>query len=134
MAENTAKNSPPAGNTPADTADGSTVTIAPIAGQARPAGAAPATPAAPPPPADHRVDGKLTRAGMEHAIRAGGSVIHDGRVVSRIEDLPTEAQLAKGNTAAEDAALNNINRQRAELDAQEAQLKAGRNPPAKPAK
>lgn len=100
-----------------------------------PALVAPSATATAPPAAGNRTpDGKLTRYGMEQVIRSGGSVLHDGVVRARIEDLPTEAQLAKGNTAAEDAALNNINRQRAELDAQEAQLRAGRNPSARPAK
>lgn len=71
-------------------------------------------------------DGKLTRAGMEHVIRSGGSVVHEGKVYSKMEHLPSEADLAKGDADAEAAALENINRQRAQLDAQEAQLKASK--------
>jgi hypothetical protein len=92
-----------------------------------PASAAPAPvsqPAAAAGPAPHYREGKLTRAGMEHAIRTGGSVTINGAVINTLDRLPTEVDLARGDDVAEAAALENINRQRAALDAQEASLKA----------
>lgn len=42
-------------------------------------------------------DGRLTRAGMEHAIKSGGSVIVDGKHINRLHDLPTSASLARSD-------------------------------------
>jgi hypothetical protein len=57
-----------------------------------------------PPHRDHR--GRLTRHGMESALKGGGSVMvpdgHGGvRVVHRLEDLPTDTDLAKGDAVRE---------------------------------
>lgn len=38
--------------------------------------------------------GRLTRAGMENIIAGGGSVLHDGHILQRLEHLPSEAELA----------------------------------------
>lgn len=51
---------------------------------------------------------KRNRKWMEETIRDGGSVIHKGVHYLRIEDLPTEAELAKGDDAEEKAAKESI--------------------------
>ena len=73
---------------------------------------------------DRERDGKLTRAGMEAAIRDGGSVqMSDGSVISKIEDLPTDATLAKGDATEEARVRAELEAQRAVIDAQLASLK-----------
>ena len=62
---------------------------------------------------------KLTRSGMEQIIKGGGSVmLDDGRIISSVGDLPTEAQLAKGDARSEAAAKSALLAQRAAIDAQ----------------
>jgi hypothetical protein len=68
------------------------------------------------------VNGRLTRAGMEHVIRGGGSVSHNGQTLTRIDELPPEAALAAGDEQAEDQARANIDARRAALDREEALL------------
>ena len=65
-------------------------------------------------------NGRLTRDGMEHVIRNGGSVFVDGRTdpVTDVTQLPTAAQLAKGDPVAEKAAAADLQRQMAELQRQ----------------
>jgi hypothetical protein len=72
--------------------------------------------------------GKLTRHGMEEAIRNGGSVIHNGVVVSRLDQLPSEAELAQGDTAAENAALSSLDDRQAALDRERALITSRRTP------
>lgn len=72
-----------------------------------------------------RRNGKLTRKGMEHVIRQGGSVVpagHQGAPVARIEDLPSEAELAAGDEQAEADARESIQRRREALEREEALL------------
>lgn len=78
----------------------------------------------------------LTRDEMEAVIRNGGSVLHKGQHLTHIEHLPTEGDLAEGDAAAIQAALDGIAAQRAALDEQERKLLASRAPtaPAAPAK
>ena len=64
----------------------------------------------------------LSRAEMEQAIQDGGSVLHGGRLYSRIEDLPSAADLARGNPEQEAAAAAALDSQIAALQAQRAQL------------
>lgn len=78
-------------------------------------------------------NGKLTREGAIEVIKEGGSVSltttdENGKVTaatySRVEDLPDEADFARGDEAAEAAALENLHRQREATDAQIARLSA----------
>lgn len=71
---------------------------------------------------DRYRDGKLTRKGMEAVIAEGGSVIHGGRTISNVDDLPSEAEVAEGDEAATLDALANLDRQQAAIDAQRARL------------
>lgn len=69
---------------------------------------------------------KLTRYGMECVIRSGGAVQHNGKTITKVADLPSDAELA--STDAEKAqAETDIDAQIARLQAQKAKL-------AKPAK
>lgn len=80
--------------------------------------------------------GTLTRAEMEQVIREGGSVMHgegEGamvgvkRIITRIEDLPTEAQLAVGNEERENAVLLANEAHISNLLAEQRQLQAARD-------
>jgi hypothetical protein len=66
--------------------------------------------------------GHLTREEMEAVIRSGGGVKVGGRVRTRIEDLPTAAELAQGDPAKEAAAAEDLQAQIAALQAQVDQL------------
>lgn len=104
----------------------------PVANPPKPATAAPAPAPAPAKPAAVRDDkGRLTRHGMEQAIRGGGSVLHDGRTITRVQDLPSEAELAQGDTAAEEAARASIAERQAQLDRERAILDGRRADAAK---
>lgn len=59
----------------------------------------------------------LTREQMEQVIQSGGSIIHAGRHISTLSDLPNEEQLAAGNPEAEAAAAENLRQQIADLQA-----------------
>jgi type IV secretory pathway VirB10-like protein len=107
---------------------------------------------APPPPApgavaaalnpERNAAGELTRAGMEQAIGGGGSVLHKGALHTKVDTLPSEAELAGTDVKAQDAALERIDAQQAELDrqrkaiadrraaAQKAEAEAAKNKPA----
>lgn len=75
----------------------------------------------------------LTRKEMEAIIDRKESVIYDGRVVARQEDLPTEADLAKGSVEKTPLALESIDAQIKALEAQRASLiDSVATPPAKP--
>lgn len=112
---------PPAGPTPPANPNAPK----PPAPNAPPAAAAP-EPAAPAQP--HHRDGRLTRAGMEHVIRSGGSVLHEGRTLTRVEELPSEAALAAGDEDATRTALDNLQRRREALEREEALLHAKGRP------
>jgi len=66
--------------------------------------------------------GNLTRAGMEHALNMGGSVMLDGKLIEHRDDLPTEAELAKGDERREAAVREALDAQIAQLMAQRQQL------------
>lgn len=66
--------------------------------------------------------GNWTRAGMEHAIRSGGSVMHRGTVIERVEDLPGEAELAAADQTRLRAEAERIDGQIAELAARRAAI------------
>jgi hypothetical protein len=44
-------------------------------------------------------DGHHTRAGLVHVIQSGGGVLHNGSVITDINELPAEATLASGDLA-----------------------------------
>lgn len=64
----------------------------------------------------------LTRAQMEQAIQDGGSVVVNGQILSRIDDLPSEADLAQGDAAKEQAARAALDQQIARLLSERAKL------------
>jgi hypothetical protein len=66
--------------------------------------------------------GKLTRAGAEQVIRSGGSVSFGGRVITSVDKLPSDAEFARGDAAAERAARARLEEQRRAIDAQLAGL------------
>jgi hypothetical protein len=68
-------------------------------------------------------NGRLTRAGMERALRQNGSVLYRDRIIERAEELPDEADLVKHDerqkealAASFDAQIAELTRQRAKLD------------------
>lgn len=76
----------------------------------------------------------ISRAEMQAAIAAGGVVLHNGRIYNDPLDLPTEAELAKGDPAREKKAQDDIQAQIAALQAQIDGLKGHDAPkPAMPA-
>jgi hypothetical protein len=72
-------------------------------------------------------NGTLTRAGMERVIEGGGSVVHQAKIYTRIEDLPDEATLTEGDAAAAEAAEMGIQQQIATLASQAAALRQTRD-------
>lgn len=64
----------------------------------------------------------LSRAEMESVIAGGGSVLYDGHTLTRVEQLPSAAQLAAGDPAKEAEATADLQAQIAELQAQLATL------------
>jgi hypothetical protein len=66
--------------------------------------------------------GTLSRGEMEAAIAEGGSVLYGGHLISRVQDLPSAADLARGNPEQEAAAAAALEAQIAALQAQRAQL------------
>ena len=73
----------------------------------------------------------LTRAEMEQVIKDGGSVMYGGRVLNRAEHLPSEAELAQGNPAAEAAAESNLMAEADRISQQLQLLQSRQAPPAK---
>lgn len=67
--------------------------------------------------------GHLTREGMVQIIRNGGSVLYGSALIWREEDIPSEAQLAKGDARKSVQAAKHIDEQIAELQKQKALLK-----------
>ncbi len=68
--------------------------------------------------------GKLTRAGAEQIIAEGGSVSINGNLYTSVENLPSEADFAKGDQDAENAARENLLRQQKAIEEQLAKLNA----------
>jgi len=60
----------------------------------------------------------MKRSEMEQIIVQGGSVLYQGRTISRVQDLPSEADLAVGDPAQEAAATAALQAQMADLQAQ----------------
>jgi hypothetical protein len=59
---------------------------------------------------------------MEAVVKSGGSVLHKGQVLTRLEHLPSAADLAEGDAEQSKAVLADIERQQKALDAQRKQL------------
>lgn len=83
-------------------------------------------------------DGRLTLEGAREVIAEGGSVMMQGKTITKVEDLPSEAQLAKGNRAAMRVARANLKREiarrqeeLAELGDEDADDSAGTSQPPK---
>jgi hypothetical protein len=67
-------------------------------------------------------DGRLTREGMEHAVRTGGSVLMAGEVHTDLSALPSAADLARDDERRASQERDNLLKQRAALDAELAKL------------
>jgi hypothetical protein len=63
-------------------------------------------------------DGHLTRAGMEHALRSGGSVMIAGEVITDADRLPSEEEWQAHQEARAQAAADALDAQIASLQAQ----------------
>jgi hypothetical protein len=66
--------------------------------------------------------GDLTRAGMEQAIREGGSVMWRGDVIEFMDDLPPEEELVAGNAEAAAALRRSLEAQAMEVGQRLARL------------
>lgn len=82
-------------------------------------------------------DHRLTREGMERTIREGGSVLYrapngERRLIMSVDQIPSAAELAKGDAGKEAAARDDLQRQIADLRAQMASLSPAETP--KPSK
>jgi hypothetical protein len=66
----------------------------------------------------------LTREEMSQVIRDGGSVLHEGRLYTTIDGLPSEAALAKGDPAKAAAATEALDAQIKALQDARARLEA----------
>jgi hypothetical protein len=64
----------------------------------------------------------LDRKAMEEVINQGGSVMHQGEIISKIEDLPTDTDLAIGDPTAESAQMRTIEQQIEALQADKARI------------
>jgi hypothetical protein len=71
-----------------------------------------------------------TREQMEQVIQSGGSFLHDGRVITKIENLPPASVLAKGDPIKEAAATQSLEDKIAALQAELDGLKAPKAEPA----
>lgn len=67
--------------------------------------------------------GNLTHAGMEAVIAAGGSVLHNGKVVTDLGNLPSEVDMARGDAEREKQLAAALDDQIARLQQQKAMLK-----------
>lgn len=80
--------------------------------------------------------GKLTRHGAITVIQSGGSVLVGGKIHTRIDTLPGEAEFAKGNEEAEKKARERLQQSIEDAKAELAKLAApDKSPePARPVK
>lgn len=77
--------------------------------------------------------GTLTRQDMEAVIKGGGSVLYKGQTLWQLSQLPTDADLAEGDPAAESAAAAALDQQIAHLTAQRDRLlQRGQSPTIEP--
>lgn len=71
--------------------------------------------------------GLISRAAMVAAIKEGGSVHYKGALITRLENLPSEAELAVGDPVQEQQALTDLQKEIAGLEARKAALQAQAN-------
>lgn len=67
---------------------------------------------------------QLTREQMEKIIADGGSVLYNGSIINQAGQLPSKAELAKGDPAQESAVQSELQAKMADLQAQLDLLKA----------
>jgi predicted nucleic acid-binding Zn-ribbon protein len=70
--------------------------------------------------------GRLTHDGMKAAIARGESVMYEGEIITRIEDLPHPADLAKGDHRKLAAVEAHLDSRQAALDAERQRVAAAR--------
>ncbi len=68
---------------------------------------------------------RLTHEQMIATVRRGEGVMHNGRVITKEAELPTPAELAQGDPAAEANTLAALQQQMTDLQAQMALLQPG---------
>jgi hypothetical protein len=66
----------------------------------------------------------LTHDDMRRTVERGEGVLYQGRVITKVAELPSAAALAAGNPQAEAAARTSLEAQIADLQAQVARLQA----------
>jgi hypothetical protein len=71
------------------------------------------------------VTGSMTLDEMKAVIAGGGSVLYKGQIIAKEGQLPTEAELAKGNPEQEAQAQASLQAQITQLQAQLHQLQGG---------
>lgn len=64
------------------------------------------------------------RAELEEVIKNGGSVLHQGRVITKAEDLPSDIELAGNDVVRKQQALGDIDAQIAHLNKLKAEAEA----------
>ncbi len=72
------------------------------------------------------VKGRIDRSSAEKIIKRGESVSFNGRVISHVDDLPTEAELAAGDEDRERQAEAHLRQRRVAIDAEEATITQSR--------
>ena len=70
------------------------------------------------------VNGKLTLDEMKERIAKGQTLIHEGKVISRITDLPSAVDLALGDPNSVEHALSDVEAEQKALDDKRAKLEA----------
>lgn len=70
--------------------------------------------------------GHFTHDGLKAIIAGGGSVLHNGEVITNLADLPPEEDLAAGDAKRLDAVEDEIDRQMTALTAQRAKVQRER--------
>ncbi len=76
--------------------------------------------------------GRHRRAEMEAIIKAGGSINTRGQIITKIAELPTDAELARGDSAREVEVAGSLQEQMAELQRQMALLGQAKPPETAP--
>lgn len=107
-----------------------TVVAGPSPALGQPVAVSPEVVPAPRPP---KRDPNLSRADMEKIIDFGGSVMHKGEIIAHKHLLPDDAELARGDSDRELAALEAIEKQERDLAAAKARLLARPEKADKPA-
>lgn len=80
------------------------------------------------PVSDRDSKGRLTYAALVQIFREGGTVVLGGQHVTKLEDLPTEAEYVRGDADAEAEALGRLVQAHQLLEAQIAALTPKKTP------